>query len=295
MAELQWDQVGERRFETGVDHAVLYQINAGGQYVDGVAWNGMTTVTESPSGAEASPQYADNIKYLNLQSAEEFGGTIEALTYPDEFEQNDGSASPEPGVTLGQQGRRTFGFSYRSLVGNDVEGTALGEKIHLVYGALAAPSEKARATVNDSPEATAFSWEFSTTPVPVGTIGGVEYKPTSHLTVDSTKVDADAFAELKELLYGTASTDPILPDPATVVALFSGTLTEVTPGTPTYDSGTDIVTIPATAGVVYSVDGVDVPSGAYGPITEDVVVTARPAGGYVFASGSQDDWPIDFS
>lgn len=295
MAELQWDQVGERRFETGVDHGVLYQINAGGNYVDGVAWNGLTTVTESPSGAEASPQYADNIKYLNLQSAEEFGGTIEALTYPDEFEQNDGSASPEVGVTLGQQGRRTFGLVYRSLVGNDVEGTEFGEKLHLVYGALAAPSEKARATVNDSPEATAFSWEFSTTPVPVGTIGGVEYKPTAHITVDSTKVDADAYAELKEQLFGTASTDPILPAPAVVVALFSGTLVEVTPGTPTYDPGTDIVTIPATAGVVYSVDGEDVPAGAFGPITDDVVVTARPAGGYTFASGSQDDWPINFS
>lgn len=295
MAVLQWDQVGARRFETGVDHGVLYQIDNGGHYVDGVAWNGLTTVTESPSGAEASPQYADNIKYLNLQSAEEFGGTIEALTYPDEFEQNDGSASPEAGVTLGQQGRRTFGLVYRSLVGNDVEGTEFGEKLHLVYGALAAPSEKARATVNDSPEATAFSWEFSTTPVPVGTIDGVEYKPTSHITVDSTKVDADAYAALKEQLFGTAGTDPLLPDPATVVALFSGTLTEVTPAAPTYDAGTDIVTIPATAGVVYSVDGMDVPSGAYGPITDDVVVTARPAPGYKFASGSDDDWAINFS
>ena len=295
MAVLQWDQVGERRFETGVDHGVLYQINVGGNYVDGVAWNGLTTITESPSGAEASPQYADNIKYLNLQSAEEFGGTIEALTYPDEFEQNDGSASPEAGVTLGQQGRRTFGLVYRTLVGNDIEGTEHGEKLHLVYGALAAPSEKARTTVNDSPEATAFSWEFTTTPVPVGTIGAVEYKPTSHIVVDSTKVDATAYAALKEQLFGTAGTDPILPSPATVVALFSGTLTEVTPAAPTYDNTTDIVTIPATAGVVYSVDGVDVPSGAFGPITDDVLVTARPAGGYSFAPGSDDDWAITFS
>lgn len=295
MTALAWDQVGERRYETGVDHGVLYQINEGGNYVDGVAWNGLTTVTESPSGAEASPQYADNIKYLNLVSAEEFGGTIEALTYPDEFEQNDGSASPHTGVTIGQQGRRTFGLVYRSLVGNDVEGTELGYKLHLVYGALAAPSEKARATVNDSPEATAFSWEFSTTPVPVGTIGGTEYKPTAHLVVDSTKVAAGPLADLEEQLFGTASTDPILPSPATVIALFAGSVTEVTPAAPTYDSGTDIVTIPATAGVVYSVDGTDVPAGAFGPITDDVLVTARPAAGYSFTAGSDDDWAITFA
>ena len=295
MVALQWDQVGERVYEAGVDHGVLYQVGPGGNYGDGVAWNGLVTVTESPSGAESSAQYADNIKYLNLVSAEEFGGTIEAFTYPEEFAQNDGSASPEAGVTLGQQGRRVFGMVYRTRVGNDVDGTDHGYKLHLVYGAQASPSEKAYGTINDSPEAITFSWEFSTTPVPVGEIDGVEYKPTSSITVDSTKVDATALAALEEQLFGTGSTDPVLPDPATVIALFAGTVTEVTPGTPTYNSTTDVITIPATTGVIYSVDGVDVPSGPTAPITADVVVTARPAPGYSFASGSQDDWPIDFA
>jgi hypothetical protein len=295
MAALQWDQVGERVYEAGVDHGVLYQLSGGGNYGDGVAWNGLVTVTESPSGAESSAQYADNIKYLNLVSAEEFGGTIEAFTYPEAFAQNDGSASPEAGITLGQQGRRVFGLVYRTRVGNDVDGTDAGYKLHLVYGAQASPSEKAYGTINDSPEAITFSWEFSTTPVPVGEIEGVEYKPTATITVDSTKVDATALAALEEQLFGTASTDAILPNPATVIALFAGTVTEVTPGTPTYDSGTDIVTIPATTGVVYSVDGTEVPAGPYGPITEDVVVTAVPAPGYSFEAGSQDDWPINFA
>ena len=271
MVALKWDQVGERLYETGVDHGVLYQIDAGGNYVGGVAWNGLTTVTESPSGAESSAQYADNIKYLNLVSAEEFGGTIEAFTYPDEFEQNDGSASPQAGVSLSQQGRRPFGLVYRSLLGNDVEGTNFGYKLHLVYGAQAAPSEKARATVNDSPEATTLSWEFSTTAVPVGVINGTEYKPTSHLIVDSTKVDATALAALEDQLFGTPGTDPVLPNPAAVVGLFSGTVTEVETQAPTYDAATDIVTIPAVTGVEYMVDGEVVPAGPYGPITDDVV------------------------
>lgn len=295
MSVLQWDKVGERVYEAGVDHGVLYQISPGGNYGDGVAWNGLVAVTESPSGAESSAQYADNIKYLNLVSAEEFGGTIEAFTYPAEFAQNDGSASPEVGVSIGQQGRRVFGMAYRTRVGNDVDGTDHGYKLHLVYGAQASPSEKAYGTINDSPEAITFSWEFSTTPVPVGVIDTVEYKPTASLTVDSTLVAAGPLADLEEQLFGTLSTDPILPDPATVIAMFAGSVVQVTPGTPTYDAGTDIVTIPATAGVIYSVDGTDVVAGAFGPITANVVVTARPAGGYSFAAGSQDDWPITFS
>lgn len=221
MAEITWDQVGERVFETGVDHGVLYVPDVTGAYATGVAWNGLTTVTESPSGAEASKQYADNIVYLNLVSAEEFGATIEAFTYPPEFGQFDGSAEPEPGVFLGQQARKSFGLSYRTLMGNDLQGTDYGYKLHLIYGAQAAPSEKAYATVNDSPEAITFSWEVTTSPVAVGTIGGVAYKPTASLTVDSTKVDPAALATLEGMLYGTALVEPELPLPADVIALFA--------------------------------------------------------------------------
>lgn len=222
MAALEWDKVGERFYETGTDHGVLYNRDkATGAYTTGVAWNGLTAVTQSPSGAEANPQYADNIKYLNLYSAEEWGGTIEAFTYPDEFAKCDGSAEPEPGVFLGQQGRESFGFSYRSLKGNDLQGTDLGYKLHLIYGAMASPSEKAHATVNDSPEALNFSWEVTTTPEAVGTIAGVAYKPTSILTIDSTKVDATKLAALEVLLYGDAIEEATLPLPADVIALFA--------------------------------------------------------------------------
>ena len=204
MAKLAWDQTGDRQFETGVDHGVLYVRDATGAYPLGVPWNGLTAVTESPSGAEATPQYADNIKYLNLTSAEEFGGTVEAFTFPDEFGVCDGSVSPEDGLLIGQQGRKTFGLVYRTKVGNDTEGQDAGYKLHLIYGCLAAPSEKAYATVNDSPEAITFSWEITTTPVDV-----TGYKPTATLTLDSTKVTALKMAELEELLFGTdATTDP---------------------------------------------------------------------------------------
>lgn len=221
MVALTWDGVGDRVFETGVDRGVLYIPNASGVYADGVPWNGLVTVTESPSGAEASAQYADNIKYLNLVSAEEFGATIEAFTYPLEFEQFDGALAPEPGVYVGQQTRKSFGLAYRTLVGNDTDGTDHGYKLHLVYGCLAAPSERARTTVNDSPEPITFSWELTTTPVAVGTIGGVTYKPTAHLTIDSTVVGAAALATLEGQLYGTASTEPQLPLPAAVISVFS--------------------------------------------------------------------------
>jgi len=219
MVKLVWDQTGERLYETGVDHGVLYIPSTTGVYSAGYAWNGLTTVTESPSGAETSPQYADNIKYLNLVSAEEFGATIEAFTYPAEFEQCDGSASPVPGVQLGQQGRATFGLAYRSLLGNDVKGQDFGYKLHLIYGCLAAPSEKAYATVNDSPEALAFSWELTTTPVEVGTVAGKLYKPTASITVNSTKVAPARLLELENLLYGTAAASAQLPLPAAVIAL----------------------------------------------------------------------------
>ena len=216
MATLTWDATGTRFYETGVDHGVLYLLNSQGAYANGVAWNGLTAVTESPSGAEANPQYADNIKYLNLLSAEEFGCTIEAFTYPEAFAQCDGTVAPSAGVSIGQQTRKTFGFAYRTKLGNDIDGSDHGYKLHLIYGALAAPSEKAYSTVNDSPEALTFSWDVTTTPVDVP-----GYKPTAQLTIDSTKVDALDLAALEELLYGTANTTAELPLPAEVIALFA--------------------------------------------------------------------------
>lgn len=220
MTALAWDAIGDHLYETGVDRGVLYIPNESGVYEEGVAWNGLVSVTESPSGAEANAQYADNIKYLNLYSAEEFGATLEALTYPEEWNQFDGLATPEVGVYVGQQARRSFGLCYRTLIGNDVDGQEYGYKLHLIYGATASPSEKAYTTVNDSPEAITFSWEIATVPVPVTGL-----KPTSIITIDSTKVDAGALASLEELLYGTVSTDPSLPTPDEVIALFGGTAT----------------------------------------------------------------------
>lgn len=202
MSKLVWDKTGERLYETGVKQGVLYPMDAKGTYPKGVPWNGLTNVTESPSGAEATALYADDIKYLNLMSNEEFGGTIEAYTYPDEFAECDGSASIATGVYIGQQARKTFGFCYRTTIGNDVESNAHGYKLHLVYGALASPSEKAYATINDSPEAITFSWEFSTTPVNV-----TGFKPTACLTIDSTKVDDEKLAALEKILYGDDADD----------------------------------------------------------------------------------------
>jgi hypothetical protein len=293
MTKLAWDKVGERVYETGVDHGVLYIPDGFGVYNDGYAWNGLTTVTESPSGAESNPQYADNIKYLNLVSAEQFGGTIEAFTYPDEFGQCDGTAEPEPGITIGQQNRKTFGLSYRTRLGNDLDGTDYGYKLHLIYGATAAPSERAYATINDSPEAITFSWEITTTPVDVGTIGGTSYKPTASLTIDSTKVDADALADLEDMLYGTAGTDPSLPQPAAVVAMFSGTTVQVTPAVPTYNGTTHVITVPGTTGVVYKINGEQVTGTV--TITESTVVTAEPALGYKFPAVTDDDWLFTFA
>jgi hypothetical protein len=220
MAKLVWDKVGDRTYETGVDHGVLYIPGSDGVYDEAFPWNGLVTVTESPSGAEASPQYADNIKYLNLISAEEFGATIEAFTYPDEFAQCDGTASPSKGVTVGQQSRKSFGLSYRTLFGNDVSGTDHGYKLHLVYGALAAPTERAYGTVNDSPEAITFSWELTTTPVEVP-----GFKPSALLTIDSTKVDAADLAALETILYGGSGAGDVarLPLPAEVISLFATT------------------------------------------------------------------------
>ena len=203
MSKLVWDKTGERYYETGVNQGVLYPEGEDGTYSNGVAWNGLISVTESPSGAEVTPLYADNIKYLNLMSTEEFGATIEAYTYPEEFAQCDGSAEIATGVMIGQQNRKTFGLSYKTALGNDVDGNDYGYKLHLIYGALAAPSEKGYATINDSPEAITFSWEVTTTPVPV-----TGFKPTASITIDSTKVDATKLAALEEILYGKDPTTP---------------------------------------------------------------------------------------
>lgn len=217
MAELTWDGTGEKKFEAGVDHGVLY-IPTAGVYDNGVAWNGLTGVTESPTGAEANKTYADNIVYGVLTSAEEFGATVTAYTYPPEFEQFDGLATPVAGVAVGQQARGVFGFSYRTLKGNDAEGQSYGYKLHLLYGLTAAPSEKAYTTINDSPEMLEFSWEFTSVPVAV-----TDLRPTSVITIDSTDVDATALAALEELLYGSVGTDPQLPTPDEVIAIFEGT------------------------------------------------------------------------
>ena len=221
MSRLTWDNNGERLYETGVKNGVLYPIQTNGSYSKGVAWNGLTAVTESPSGAEPTALYADDIKYLNLISNEEFSATIEAYTYPDEFAECDGSASLADGVTLGQQKRKTFGLCYRTSLGNDVDGNDYGYKLHLVYGCLAAPSEKAYATINDSPEAITFSWEVSTTPVSVA-----GFKPTSQITIDSTKADKAKLSALEDILYGKDGAEaegagPRLPLPDEIKTLMS--------------------------------------------------------------------------
>ena len=214
MSKLIWDSTGERLYETGVKQAALYVQSAGGTYPKGVAWNGITAVTESPSGAEATALYADDIKYLSLISAEEFGATIEAYTYPDEFAECDGSASIATGVVIGQQKRKAFGLAYKTTLGNDVDNNDYGYKLHLIYGALAAPSEKAYATINDSPEAITFSWEVTTTPVSVA-----GYKPTAIVTIDSTKADKTKLAALETILYGADEVEARLPLPDEVATL----------------------------------------------------------------------------
>ena len=213
MAKLTWDNVGEHLYETGVRNGVIYPQNSDGTYATGVAWNGLTAVTESPSGAEANPIYADDIKYLNLYSAEEFGATIEAYTYPDEFAECDGSASPVDGMTIGQQARKAFGFCYRTVLGNDVNGEDHGYKLHILYGCRVSPSEKAYQTINDSPEAITFSWELTTTPVAVND----SYKPTACVVIDSTKADTTKLAALEATLYGGDNTEPTLPLPAAII------------------------------------------------------------------------------
>ena len=222
MSKLVWDQTGERLYETGVKQGVLYPQAEGGSYPKGYAWNGLISVTESPSGAESSPLYADDIKYLNLLSNEEFGATIEAYTYPDEFAQCDGSANIATGVSIGQQARKSFGLCYRTVLGNDVDSNDYGYKLHIIYGGMASPSEKGYSTINDSPEAITFSWEVTTTPVSVK-----GFKPTASVTIDSTKVNKDKLAALEAILYGLESGEARLPLPDEIATLF-GTTTEHT-------------------------------------------------------------------
>jgi len=225
MAKLTWDETGARLYETGVRMGVLYPQAADGNYPKGIAWNGLTAVNENPSGAEANKQYADDINYLNLYSAEEFGCTIEAFTYPEEFAECDGSAEVAEGVYIGQQDRKAFGFCYRTVVGNDVQNDAYGYKIHLVYGAKASPSSKGYQTINNSPEAINFSWEVTTTPVNVE-----GHKPVATLTIDSTKVDSAKLKALEEKLYGGASTEAQLPLPDEIIAMFAGSTTNPSTG-----------------------------------------------------------------
>lgn len=224
--KLVWDKTGEHYYETGVKNGVLYPMSASGTYPKGVAWNGLTAITESPSGAEATALYADDIKYLNLMSNEEFGATVEAYTYPDEFAECDGSASLTEGVYIGQQARKAFGLCYRTTLGNDAKGNDYGYKLHIIYGAMASPSEKAYSTINDSPDAITFSWELTTTPVAVA-----NFKPTASLTIDSTKVDSQKLATLEEILYGkdgtgedhsTGAVDPRLPLPDEIASIIKG-------------------------------------------------------------------------
>lgn len=215
MSALVWDQAGEHLYETGVSKAVLYPYSDGA-YGTGVAWNGVTAVNENPSGAEANAFYADNIKYLNLLSTEEFEFTIEAYTYPDEFAECDGSIAVGTGVYIGQQPRKTFGFSYQTKVGNDEDNDDYGYKIHIVYGCLAAPSGKEYSTINDSPEPTTMSWDVTTTPVEV-----TGYKPTASIVIDSTTVDSTVLSSIEDLLYGTSSAEPSIPTPDTLIGLLS--------------------------------------------------------------------------
>lgn len=220
MARLTWHAPGTRKYEVGVEKGVLYPISDAGAYTTGVAWDGLSAVNESPSGAEETKVYADNIKYLGLMSAEEYAATIEAYYYPDAFAECNGEADLVDGVTIGQQTRKKFGFSYVTKLGNEVKGEDYGYILHIVYGCAASPSEKNHQTINDSPEASTMSWEVSTTPVEVGTINGVAYRPTATVNIDSTKVDATKLAALEDILYGSAEGDgPRLPLPGEIYTL----------------------------------------------------------------------------
>ena len=289
MTVLLFDDVGKKLYEAGVERGVLYPINAGtGLYDTGFAWNGLTTVTETPAGAEANDQYADNIKYMSLRSAETFGGTIEAYTYPDEFAACDGSYVPVAGVSVGQQSRSIFGLSYRTKIGNDVN-PDLGWKYHLLYGLTASPSEKAYASINDSPEPVGFSWDVNSTPAAV-----TGRKPTSLITIDSTKFTGAQVTALTDFLWGTAGSNPSLPPPDSVIALFTGAVTMITLSPPTFD-GAHTITIPSQTGTKYYLDGVLQTAGAKLLTTgQKKIVTAVPDAGYAYNTPFVDRWMFTF-
>lgn len=290
MTELLWDQTGEREFEVGVEKGVLYPIANDGSYGVGVAWNGLTSVSEAPSGAEVTKKYADNINYLSLVSAEIFEATIKAYTYPDEWAECDGSATPVAGVSVGQQTRRPFGLAFKSLKGNDSLGQDFGYVLHLVYGGLASPSQKDYNTVNETPDAIEFSWKLSTTPVPVPGL-----KPSAILKIDSTKVNSADLANLEAMLYGQAGTDPTLPSPGDVIALFTTSATVVTATEPAFVAATGVITIPTIVGVQYRradthtnlVDGSTVTIATSG---SSLGIEAVPKTGYVLSALSDSYW-----
>lgn len=293
MSRATWDAPADRNYETGVDHGLLFPM-VDGEYTDGVPWNGLTTVTESPSGAESTPVYADNIIYLNLRSAEQFAATIEALFSPPEFDACDGTAEIAPGVTIGQQDRQPFGFYYRTIVGN-ANNPRAGFIHHFVYNATAAPTEKAHATVNDSPEATPFSWECSTIPTDVGVINGTEYQPTATLTVNSLNTDPAALDDLLDIVYGVeGGADPRLPLPSEVAAVAGGAGTAVNmalaANKPTFVEGTGIITLPAVTGVQWRVNGVNKANGAQPAIASGTTaqVTAVPSDSTHYLTGDTD-------
>lgn len=285
MAKLVWDKSGERLFETGVSKGVLYpQVN--GAYPNGVVWNGLTSVTESPSGADITDLWADNTKYASIRAAESFGATIEAYTYPDEFAACDGSAELVPGAYLGQQRRAPFGLCYRTQIGSDTDTSAEeAYKLHIIYNATAAPSDRSYSTMNESADAVTFSWELSTTPVPVA-----GHKPTASLTIDSSKVNAAKLAALETILYGAADSAPRLPLPDEIASLMLGDA--VVPTAPTFVASTGVLTIPTKLGVVYYVNGVETDEGAQEALDGgvSVVVTAQPDTGYYFAAGTNSTW-----
>jgi hypothetical protein len=289
MTKVVWDDTGNRRFETGVDQGVLYPLNPSTQLYDtGFAWNGLTMVKEQPTGAASNPQYADNIKYMTLLSTELYGGTIEAFTYPEEFGACDGTVTPVDGVVIGQQARQMFGLSYRSKIGNDVS-PDLGFKLHLVYGAIAAPAERDYATVNASPGPVQFSWVFETYGVPMANM-----KPVSLIEIDSTEVDSTALSNLMDFLYGTSGSAPSLPMPDAVLALFSGSVNMITLTAPTFD-GAHTITIPSETGVTYYVDGVVHTAGSQLLTSgQKKVVTAIPSNGYVFNKPFVAEWLFTF-
>lgn len=290
MNAITWDGSGQRKFETGVDHGVLYP--TGG---DGVAWNGLTGVTETPGGAENTKTYADNIVYGAIRSAETFAGTIEAYMCPNEFLECDGIKFRN-GVAVGQQARKSFGLYYRTRVGDDIEGDALGFKHHIMYGLTSAPSERSYTTVNDSPEMTQLSWELESSPVAFEDVANADLTPTSILTIDDTDpaVDSAKLADLLDILHGTVSDDPRLPTPDEVLAVFGTGLTAVNLTTyanqPSYNSGTHVATLPAVTGVVWFVDGEEHASGALPALSsgEVVTITAEAAAGYNLVG--DDEW-----